>query len=403
MTDIAASAHQLSDDATDLDLIARWKSGDERAATALVERHADAIARFAASVGAREDVEDLVQETFVRAFGSFDSFRGESSLRTWLFTIARRLLLDRRRSERRRGGGSRMALDVKDSDAVTEYDALDAVVADETQHRMRDGGGSADADAAGSVHPSRLGRVVVQGDRRRSRTRRRARRGCTITTRCARSRSFSMTDCPNGDIRDLLPDLLNGRLAPAQRAEVEAHLLTCGDCNAELELLRAMQRSMHRAPAVAVTDIVNALPAYRAPARRLGNGWRIAAALALLAGGGTSIVVARDARVLDSHRAQVAVAPTVPSTPVTSTDTQVASTETPATVREPSNDAAATRAASAPQELAVASTTVGDLSEAELDALVKDLGSLDAVTPADVEQPASVSPIPPSNSSGAGA
>jgi RNA polymerase sigma-70 factor (ECF subfamily) len=138
MTDIAASAHQLSDDATDLDLIARWKSGDERAATALVERHADAIARFAASVGAREDVEDLVQETFVRAFGSFDSFRGESSLRTWLFTIARRLLLDRRRSERRRGGGSRMALDVKDSDAVTEYDALDAVVADETQHRMRE-------------------------------------------------------------------------------------------------------------------------------------------------------------------------------------------------------------------------------------------------------------------------
>ena len=129
--------HQ-ADEATDLDLIARWKAGDERAATALVERHAEAIARFAASVGAREDVEDLVQETFVRAFGSLDSFRGESSLRTWLFTIARRLLLDRRRSERRRGGGSKNAVDVKDSDAVTEYDALDGVVADETERRMRE-------------------------------------------------------------------------------------------------------------------------------------------------------------------------------------------------------------------------------------------------------------------------
>src|SRR6476661_8771844 len=132
------SASPASDDSTDLDLIARWKAGDERAATALVERHADAIARFAASVGAREDVEDLVQETFVRAFSSLDSFRGESSLRTWLFTIARRLLLDRRRSERRRGGGSRMAVDVKDSDAVTEFDALDAVVASETERRMRE-------------------------------------------------------------------------------------------------------------------------------------------------------------------------------------------------------------------------------------------------------------------------
>lgn len=133
----AARAHTQDDDATDLDLIARWKSGDERAATVLVERHADAIARFATSVGARQDVEDLVQETFVRAFGSLDSFRGESSLRTWLFTIARRLLLDRRRSDRRRGGGSRMAVDVQDSDVVTEYDALDAVVADETERRMR--------------------------------------------------------------------------------------------------------------------------------------------------------------------------------------------------------------------------------------------------------------------------
>src|SRR5712664_2074722 len=99
MTDVAASAHGQADDHTDLDLIGRWKAGDQRAATLLVERHADAVARFAASVGAREEVAEVVQDTFVRAFSALDSFRGESSLRTWLFTIARRLLLDRRRSE----------------------------------------------------------------------------------------------------------------------------------------------------------------------------------------------------------------------------------------------------------------------------------------------------------------
>jgi len=138
MTDAATSLLSQADDPSDLDLIAGWKAGDQRAATRLVERHATAIARFVASVGERVDVDDVVQETFARAFASLDSFRGESSFRTWLFTIARRLVLDRRRSERRRGGGSRMQSEVQDSDVVTEFDALDAVVADETERRMRE-------------------------------------------------------------------------------------------------------------------------------------------------------------------------------------------------------------------------------------------------------------------------
>src|SRR3712207_110764 len=87
----------------DVELIARWQRGEERAATLLVSRHAPAVARFVASMGLRVDVEEVVQDTFVRAFGSLDAFRGESSLRTWLLTIARRLVLDRRRAARRRG------------------------------------------------------------------------------------------------------------------------------------------------------------------------------------------------------------------------------------------------------------------------------------------------------------
>ena len=134
MTDVAVNAHGQADDQTDLDLIARWMAGEQRAATLLVDRHAGALARFAASVGARGDVEEIVQDTFVRAFASLDSFRGESSLRTWLFTIARRLLLDRRRSERRRGE----QVEVQDSDVTTEFDPLDSVVADETERRMRE-------------------------------------------------------------------------------------------------------------------------------------------------------------------------------------------------------------------------------------------------------------------------
>lgn len=118
---------------TDLELIERWKRGDPRAATRLVGRHSQALARFAASSGEREGIEELVQDTFVRAFASLDSFRGESTLRTWLFTIERRLMLDRRRAERR----SRETVPVEESDNVSEYGALDSIIAEETQERVR--------------------------------------------------------------------------------------------------------------------------------------------------------------------------------------------------------------------------------------------------------------------------
>jgi RNA polymerase sigma-70 factor (ECF subfamily) len=120
-------------EATDAELIERWKAGDTRAATQLVGRHSQALARFAASSGEREGIEELVQDTFVRAFGSLDAFRGDSSLRTWLFTIERRLMLDRRRAERR----SRETVPVEESDHVSEYGALDSLIAEEAQERVR--------------------------------------------------------------------------------------------------------------------------------------------------------------------------------------------------------------------------------------------------------------------------
>lgn len=121
-------------DATDADLIARWKRGDQRSAAALVERHAQPLARFAASLGERDGIDELVQDTLVRAFQSLDTFRADSSLRTWLFTICKRLVLDRKRSERRRKDN----VDLDEGHAVVGYDALDGLVAEETAQRVQD-------------------------------------------------------------------------------------------------------------------------------------------------------------------------------------------------------------------------------------------------------------------------
>jgi RNA polymerase sigma-70 factor, ECF subfamily len=128
MTDHSPS--ELAPD--DAALIERWRGGDQRAATALVECHAQAIARFVASLGERDEVEEVVQDTFVRAFGSLDCFRGESSFRTWLLTIARNLLRDRQRGRKR----AKLHVEIQDDDLVSSSDALEGTVAAETEQRL---------------------------------------------------------------------------------------------------------------------------------------------------------------------------------------------------------------------------------------------------------------------------
>ena len=120
-------------DQTDAGLIRRLKQGDERAASALVARHSAALAQFAVSTGAYDEIDELVQDTFVRAFASIVSFRGESSLRTWLFAIQYNLFLDRRRAESR----DRRHVTIEEHDSATEYNPLDEVVAAETATRVQ--------------------------------------------------------------------------------------------------------------------------------------------------------------------------------------------------------------------------------------------------------------------------
>src|SRR5262245_64966713 len=84
-------------------LIAACRDGDEQAAAELVERHARALSRFLVGAGAPEaELDDLVQETFIRAFRAVDRFRGQCQFRTWLMTIGGNVLKDYGRRAARR-------------------------------------------------------------------------------------------------------------------------------------------------------------------------------------------------------------------------------------------------------------------------------------------------------------
>lgn len=107
-----------------------------------------------------------------------------------------------------------------------------------------------------------------------------------------------MNDCPNAEMRDLLPELLHDRLSATVRAEVTAHVDACADCREERELLRGLREVMVTyTPKIDVAYVVSALPApptqsVRIPRRpRTWADWRVAAAVTLIAVGGTSVAV----------------------------------------------------------------------------------------------------------------
>ncbi|GLZ01129.1 sigma-70 family RNA polymerase sigma factor [Actinoplanes sp. NBRC 103695] len=76
--------------------------GDRDASTALIRATQRSVRRFLVTLSGLHDADDLVQETYLRAFGALPSFAGRSSVRTWLFAIARRVAADHLRQAYRR-------------------------------------------------------------------------------------------------------------------------------------------------------------------------------------------------------------------------------------------------------------------------------------------------------------
>jgi len=140
-----------------------------------------------------------------------------------------------------------------------------------------------------------------------------------------------MTDCPNGLIRDQLPEYVHGVLPADAAALVCAHLAECEDCRAEVALLGNVRAALSQGtPVMDVASIVAALPAPRVAAPRVAARraprrfavtavWQYAAAAALVLAVG-SIALWRsapdgaDQRLADSSSA-VAVPGTAASMP----------------------------------------------------------------------------------------
>ncbi len=83
--------------------LASAQKGNSEAFTALVEPYRKPLLVHCYRLsGSLDDAEDIVQETFVRAWHKINAFLGEGSFRNWLYTIATRLWLDEVRKHKKR-------------------------------------------------------------------------------------------------------------------------------------------------------------------------------------------------------------------------------------------------------------------------------------------------------------
>jgi RNA polymerase sigma-70 factor (ECF subfamily) len=85
----------------DLSLVEACRGGQTEAFGALVRRYQDRLySTVLRLVGSSEDAEDVLQDTFVRAFERLDQFHGDSSFYTWIYRVAVNLALSGYRRRR---------------------------------------------------------------------------------------------------------------------------------------------------------------------------------------------------------------------------------------------------------------------------------------------------------------
>ncbi|KGQ47377.1 RNA polymerase sigma factor RpoE [Gallibacterium anatis 10672-6] len=78
----------MGEQLTDQILVKRAQQGDKKAFNLLVARYQNKVAGLLTRYVSANDIPDVAQETFIKAYRSLDTFRGESAFYTWLYRIA---------------------------------------------------------------------------------------------------------------------------------------------------------------------------------------------------------------------------------------------------------------------------------------------------------------------------
>lgn len=239
------------DSRSERELVAAARAGDRSAVDALVARHQARIYRYGMKMcGDPEEAREIAQETLLTLARSVRTFRGDASLSTWLFQVARsHCIKRRRRSKYAPARVESLDTDVDDSASLPDPSAAspeDVVAAREL--------GAAIERAIAALDPPYREVLVLRDVEGLS-----AREVATVLevsvpavkSRLHRARAFvreqlqplvaqapdTAAACP--DVVALLSKHLEGDVAPALCAQMEAHVDRCAACRARCDALRA--------------------------------------------------------------------------------------------------------------------------------------------------------------------
>ena len=112
-------------------VLARARQGDSDAFRVLVERHSQSVFRLAFRMtGNEQDAEDVVQESFLRAYRQLGGFESRANFGTWLYRIAANCSVDLMRAKQARHDQSR-------AESLDEIDVMAPLAADgHSPHRL---------------------------------------------------------------------------------------------------------------------------------------------------------------------------------------------------------------------------------------------------------------------------
>ncbi|MFQ6102890.1 MAG: RNA polymerase sigma factor [Candidatus Glassbacteria bacterium] len=120
----------LKDDGS---LVALCKSGDREAFGELVRRYQRPVYYLALRlIGDSDEANDLAQEVFLRAYRGIENFRGSSTFKTWLYTIANNLIKNHYRSARRR-----MTVSIEGREIPVNADEMENLLSKEMSEILR--------------------------------------------------------------------------------------------------------------------------------------------------------------------------------------------------------------------------------------------------------------------------
>jgi RNA polymerase sigma-70 factor (ECF subfamily) len=245
----------------DEDLLAAARRGDAGALEALIRRYQPRVYRFGVKMCRdAEDASDVAQDTLLAMARSIRDFRGDASVGTWLFTIARRACMRKRRRSKH---------------APAHQDSLEAVGPDRVAHLI-DPARDPEAEAAGRQIERALASAIdsleagqrevlvlrdVEGLSAPEVARVLGLGVPAVKSRLHRARLAvrqqlapllgvpppPSPQCP--DVLTLFSRHLEGEIATGVCAELEGHLERCGPCRDACESLRRTLAFCRQTPA----------------------------------------------------------------------------------------------------------------------------------------------------------